>query len=245
MQNEPNHDITLFIQQLRSDDPQLRTNAQEALFSKYSDDLRTIAMGQLGKRFDRRGVEPQAIGDSALRTFLMRPRVDIIDRRSLWRFLTRLVINKAIQARRHEFAAKRDMRKEHVFADDEDSGIDRVDPKLDRKRRGQAGKDLKRPYYHNVDVGALRDADDDEFMDQHALEILKYGVMPSEAGDVIEMFEGLQPKFQEIAALKIECGDDAEVAKRLNVSRRTVTRAIQAIKEAWKTCCHKSNASSE
>jgi hypothetical protein len=99
--------VTFLLDQLRSGDEKERSDAKEALLDEYTKALLTTARSKLGPALIQRGTEPQAIVDTALRRFLDKPRENIRNRNSLWRFLVKVISRRCASEYRYQYADKR------------------------------------------------------------------------------------------------------------------------------------------
>src|ERR1700722_18489682 len=118
MADQQTHHITLLIEQLQSTDTDVKAEAKRRLIEEYSADLQARVQKELGSRVIRRGEEPQAIADSALRIIVSRTNSGIKTRDSFWKLLSTIALNKANSAARRAHAAKRDINREEHFDGD-------------------------------------------------------------------------------------------------------------------------------
>jgi hypothetical protein len=199
------------------------------LFEEYTKALLATARSKLGPALILQGSEPQAIVDTALRTFLENPREGINNRNSFWRFLVKVISTRCINEYRYWTAGERNFKREEHPQDDgiATSNLEANAP-VRAMERPQSGRHRKL----DVDLDSL-DRESDDFFDDEILNVLLYGVRPDHAAMLIDLVMGLEPELAQIALMKLNGRSNDEVAKSQGVSARTIADSLKEIAERW------------
>jgi RNA polymerase sigma-70 factor, ECF subfamily len=108
--------VTRLLDELRSEDAQLRNKAASALWETYCSALLGLACQNLDRRLKRR-VGPEDIVQRTFKSFFLRQQrgqYDLADRHDLLRLLVRMTLNKARSTAAREGRGRRDYRREQT-----------------------------------------------------------------------------------------------------------------------------------
>jgi len=224
METDGSHSRTQLINQLRSSDQHEKQAAQLQLFQLYSEQLCAYAKSKLSIALIRRGHEPQALADTALRTFLMNPRPYVTDRNSLWVYLIQKIGSRCKDAIRREHRQKRSTSRENKGSDLSSAlAFDQLRPQ----------EPVKQAYHRKSPGEEMLPREADSVFDDSLLALLVYGATPDQGAIVNEMLEQLSPKLQEIAIHSLEGHSPSEISMKQDIGERTVRRALAEIRQRW------------
>lgn len=210
--------------------PKSRDEAALRIYNEYSDQLARLIRSQLSSRLAAR-VDVSDIMQSVFRSFFER-QYNVPDRDSLLALLIEITINKVRSKARFHLAEKRSVLREvgdSSTLSESAVSVQRITDPIRVRANGDAeSSGAGSPQDKQAEAHA---ADDTEILIRRTFEILSAGATPEQAALACDLFESLPENLQPVMALRMEGLTETQIAKRMNLSRRTITRKLSLLRE--------------
>lgn len=212
--------ISALVANLHSDKPEIVERAQQQLVACYADRLKRLVCQRLHPKVAQ--VEPATgVVNSALNVMLNRKTHDDLDRDSLWLLLAEIVICKTYNLNRHHLAQRRDVRRNESLPEHDSSGAQIWTPdthaETGKRRYRKDVKDAPAPMQSSI-------------VSPDTIKLFTMGAQPDQAAIVMEAIKSLG-ELEPLARLFIKGCGTHEIAKRLDMSPKTVTRKLARVVE--------------
>ena len=205
---------TIWIERLQH--PESRDQAARVIVEHFADQLLAMVRQRLANRFAGR-IDPEDVLQSVFRSFF-RCSFSIADSRGLFSLLVQLCVNKTRETVRFHQREKRDVRREDVAYFP--TSTTRLGHPIEKLRATSEPTNLP------TEQGPVESAIDDE-----TLCLMAMGATAEQAACFFELVTAIPEELQPYLQLRIEGLTESEIAGRLGVTRRTVTRKLGRIYE--------------
>ncbi|MCA9049929.1 MAG: hypothetical protein KDA89_14435 [Planctomycetaceae bacterium] len=200
-------------------DPGKRDDAARRIFDTYARQLLALIRRNLSSDLAGR-IEELDIMQSVFGSFF-RCSDKVPDGSSVFGLLVDLALKKTRSVARYHYAQKRSVRAESAAAAEQLESARRPVAEDSAARQASIAPEPEE---------SAASPEFDSWFDLESLELLALGATPEQAMAVIDIFTSLPDELKPVISLKIEGLSEDAIAKRLNWSRRKVSRRLDLIR---------------
>lgn len=190
--NPTDDQVTVWLDQLRSDDSTLREDARRRLDETYAAMMKAAILQRLNSRIRQR-IGASDVYQQLMNTFFQRMRLgeyDLPDRDALLALLFDMMKKKVSNARLHHRRRKRDVDRELPLADEGEEGDGGTGLQQLAEGTQTPREPITRPYRRNLPrVGPIDAQGDSSFANKDLIQLLTCGADQQDAVEAEEVYD--------------------------------------------------------